>query len=388
MKKIFFYLLFCFLFTGCFNYRELNDLAITNAVGVEKVADGYKVTVQVLNTQKAGDGNTTGTNAPFYIYEETNESLTMAFRNILSLSAKRIYALNLQLLLIDDDLAHDGIKEVLEFFMRDVESRKQFLVAITKDTSPSAILSVVTPTASLSSEQIVFGIMADYNYLAQTEVVTLENLANSYLDKDLEIVLPTVELIGKDGENTDNLKETATSENVKIGPRALFKKDELIGYTTEEESLALSILRNKINNTVLNVKREDGLASAKLSDFDTSIEVIKDLKTFNIKTKFKISLSEITCDIDIETIKGTNEIITIFEDRVQKLLEDSINSIIENYQTDVFNFKILSYKNYPEKFNKIKDWDTTYLPNLKFKIKTEASYAGKGNTLGVITDDK
>ena len=41
------------LITGCYNYRELNQLAITTGIGIDKGEEkNYKVTVQVLNTKK------------------------------------------------------------------------------------------------------------------------------------------------------------------------------------------------------------------------------------------------------------------------------------------------------------------------------------------------
>ncbi len=59
-----------FFFTGCYNYRELNQLAITSAIGIDKTEDGYKVTVQVINTQKQGSGsNSSGEQPKIFVYE-------------------------------------------------------------------------------------------------------------------------------------------------------------------------------------------------------------------------------------------------------------------------------------------------------------------------------
>ena len=46
-------LLIIFMLTGCYNYRELNDLAITTAFGIDKDENGYKMTFQVVNTKKS-----------------------------------------------------------------------------------------------------------------------------------------------------------------------------------------------------------------------------------------------------------------------------------------------------------------------------------------------
>ena len=46
-KKILLLLSLIFLLSGCWDKRELNELAITMALGIDKSDDGYKVTAQV-----------------------------------------------------------------------------------------------------------------------------------------------------------------------------------------------------------------------------------------------------------------------------------------------------------------------------------------------------
>ena len=45
MKKILIIILTLLLCTGCFDYKEINDLAIINAIGVDYENDEYVITL-------------------------------------------------------------------------------------------------------------------------------------------------------------------------------------------------------------------------------------------------------------------------------------------------------------------------------------------------------
>ena len=73
--------LFLFILTGCWNYRELNDLAIATGIAIDESEDGYEVSVLIANAKKAqvstkeGESQTSG-------YSEKGKTITEALRNI------------------------------------------------------------------------------------------------------------------------------------------------------------------------------------------------------------------------------------------------------------------------------------------------------------------
>ena len=52
MKKIL-VLLIPFILCGCWNYKELNQLAIVSGMAIEKENDEYVLTAQIINSQKS-----------------------------------------------------------------------------------------------------------------------------------------------------------------------------------------------------------------------------------------------------------------------------------------------------------------------------------------------
>ena len=102
------------MLTGCYNYRELNDLAITTAFGIDKDENGYKMTFQVVNTKKSSSQDNDSGNPKIIIYEQTGKTTQEAARKIILESPKRVYANHVVLLVIDENIAKEGIENVLD----------------------------------------------------------------------------------------------------------------------------------------------------------------------------------------------------------------------------------------------------------------------------------
>ena len=81
MRKLFLLIPVIFLLTGCYNYRELNDLAIISGVSICKYDNIYNITVEVVNPKKEQD-TSSGKEPDYVIYEGYGNSMQEAFRNI------------------------------------------------------------------------------------------------------------------------------------------------------------------------------------------------------------------------------------------------------------------------------------------------------------------
>ena len=57
MKKIFLLIPILLLLSGCYNYHELNDLAIVSGISICKIQDEFYVHVEVLNPVKQQDAS-------------------------------------------------------------------------------------------------------------------------------------------------------------------------------------------------------------------------------------------------------------------------------------------------------------------------------------------
>lgn len=371
------------LMTGCYNYQELNNLSIVTETSIEKENDKYKITIQVVNTKKNDDARSSSQPA-FITYSKVGDTLQEAYRNIILTSSRRIYGSHINILIISEDIAEKDIRETIDFVFRNPEMRKEFYVLLSK--TPSKLLELNTPITNISSSNIKDTLTADAIHLATSKQVTYNQMMDMYLNPNLEIVLPTIEIIGEDtkGDDIDNLKNTDPKTDYKLTDLAVFKGNKILTTLKDKESIMYNIITNNVKNTILKYECEKGKYIAnKISEISTSTEI--DPKTNKLKLKIKgtATISEVHCNYDLTNPKTIKEIEKKFNKQVTKDTTDIIKKF-QDLNTDIFGFKDMYYKNYYKEFNKIKDkYDETF-KNMELDITSNVKIIAKGNIEGDI----
>ncbi|WP_139487889.1 Ger(x)C family spore germination protein [Brevibacillus dissolubilis] len=141
------------LITGCWNRREIEDLAFVLATGIDKSSQGYLLNVQVANVPALSkDGN----NAPtFFTYTSAGQTVFDAVRKTTHTSPNRLFWAHTKVLVINEKAAQSGIKPYLEFFSRDAEERRNFLLVVsphkTIDILKADIKTEIIPALALAN---------------------------------------------------------------------------------------------------------------------------------------------------------------------------------------------------------------------------------------------
>ena len=390
MKKILITLSFIFICCGCYNYKELNDLAITSAIGIDKTDDGYKVTAQVVNTQKEGTDNNSSSDPKIIIYEHTSKTVQEAVRYMVLESPKRLYPNHMQVIIISEDVAKDGILGSLDLFFRDSELQKNFYVLIAKDVSANQILKTLTPADSIVSSNIKKSLESDSSYLGITELVTYDELINTYLNPNKEISLPSVTLKGKmkGSDKIDNIEQSDSSTKVVLSQMAVFKDDKMIGYLDDKQSIALSFIKGKINNTIIKYKCNGGYVVVETTNSKSSINV-DNKGNFRIKISGDAAINEVSCDINLENDNSISKINKQVNKEIKKNVNNTIKYVKNNYNSDIFNFLDILYKNQYSLYKKISnDWYKDKFNDSKIDIDVDIKVIEKRNTLKVIKNEK
>ena len=89
MKKIIL-ILVLFSLTGCYNYKELNGLAIATGFAVDIVNDEYEVTILISNSQKQSSGESKNS-ASAVVYKGSGKTIFEAIKDASLAISKEIY---------------------------------------------------------------------------------------------------------------------------------------------------------------------------------------------------------------------------------------------------------------------------------------------------------
>ena len=382
--KLLIVILLSFLLCGCYNYREINDLAIVSAVGIDKNKENYEVVAQIVNTQNNNKNANSNSSSSFYVYTDEGKTLQSAYRNIINNTGKFLYVSHLQLVVLSEEVAKDGIYDTLNLFMRDNDVRKQVLVIVSKKSSKET-LETITSLINLNAENIKEILLSNERYIGTTKATTIEDIVSNYLSRKTEITIPSfdIENIKKDDDNIDELKDSNESNTITYSGMSIFKKDKLLGYLNNKESLTLNIVNNEINNFLLNIKCDDEeeYYVIEVSNNKSDLKYKKDLK-FDLKFTGNGVLTEFNCKTNVESYKSMEKIEKKTNEYLKKLIDDSITNVKNEFNSDIFGFQNIIYKSNPKYYKKIKKtFYEEYFNNINVSVKTNVKIISRGNLL-------
>ncbi|PJO43201.1 Ger(x)C family spore germination protein [Lysinibacillus xylanilyticus] len=376
MKKCMFVLLILSsILAGCWDKRELNELGIMLAIGIDKVEDGYRVTAQVVVPSEVSTKTSTG-RSPVIMFQERGETVYEAFRKITKKSPRRIYPGHLRMLVLGEDLAEEGIAESLELLSRNWELRSDFFVAIAKDRTAEEVLNVTTTIENIPANEMFNTLKTSEAIWAATRGFTLDQLIADLTSEGKEAVLTGILVTGEQekGSSKQNMESITPSALIQYDELAVFKKDKLIGWLTERESRGFNGIVNEVQSSVTVIScPAGGKATIEINQVDSKMKgkINKGKPEVDINIKVKGDVGEVECLINL----NKQETLVELEKNTKKYMEETINLTIEtvqkHYKSDIFGFGEAIHRSNPKEWKKIKEhWDEEFA-EMKVNVKVD-----------------
>ena len=342
--------------TSCYDNKELNKIAIVTMTEINKKDDYFTIKVAIANSKKQSDKKYT-------IYEGKGKTIQDAYRQIKLTSSKYIYPEHLELLIIDEDLAKKNINEILDFYLRNPIVRTEFYVIIGKKEN------ILNNKSNIN----IKGILKSNNkYQGISNIVTFNDFTNMKLNPNTEIILPSITI-------DDN-------KQYKLSGLGIFKSNRLLGYLTNDESIAYNIIKNNTTNTIINYQcKNNKYLSIEITQSKSKIKVKNN--SINIDLNISANINESNCDIDLSNEYELNELKYKLEQYLNKKLKENIDKIKNEYNSDVFGFLDEIYKHDYNNYLKLKNnWYSEAFKTIPINIKTKIDIVGKGNIMENINE--
>lgn len=388
MKKILIIIPFILtLLTGCYNYEELNNLAIVSAISISLNKNNqYEVIVQVVNPKKEQDSSSS--NEPDFItFESTGSTLHESFRKLTKKSLKRIYGNQMQVVIIDESIAKNNLKDILDFLIREPEIRNEVYILIGKDKN---ILKILTPLNNISSQNIKESIENDTKRLGCSKIITLSDLIKDYKNPNIELTIPSIKISGNsnDGKEEKNLEQSQTDTSIELDGIAVFKDNKLKGYLTDDESLTYNFITNKIKNTLIKLNYNNNNEYIITETISSKTKLIPNIKnnTITINIKGTSAITELNKKIDIEKKENINKLEKKLNNKIEKFITINYQRINDKYNSDIYGFKDLYYKTNNKYYKRMNNKENI-LKNIKIKVKVNIEIIEQGNLLGGIDNE-
>ncbi|MGE7930725.1 Ger(x)C family spore germination protein [Lysinibacillus xylanilyticus] len=367
------------ILTGCWDKRELNELGIMLAIGIDKVEDEYRVTAQVVVPSEVSTKTSTG-RSPVILYQEFGETVYEALRKITKESPREIYTGHLRMLVLGEDLAEEGIAKSIELLSRNWELRSDFYVAIAKDRNAKELLNVRTALENIPANEMFNTLRTPEATWTAPNGFTLDELIANLTSEGKEAVLTGILVTGEQekGSSKQNVESITPPAQIEYDNLAVFKKDKLVGWLTERESKGYNSIVNKVQNSVTAIScPEGGKATIEMVQVDSKIKgkINKGKPEVDVNIKVKGNVGEVECQMNL----NDQETIAELEKNIEKQLEETIHLTIETaqkqYKSDIFGFGEAIHRSNPKEWKKIKEhWDEKFAEmtaNVKVDLKLE-----------------
>src|SRR4051794_23013200 len=102
------------MLTGCWNYKEIDKLAIVAGAAIDKEDDQFLLTAEVVKTKGEKDSKPESLKI-----EGRGKTIFDATRNINKVSGKRLYWSHAKVIIISQEVAREGIIPAIDLFNRD-----------------------------------------------------------------------------------------------------------------------------------------------------------------------------------------------------------------------------------------------------------------------------
>ncbi|MED4531690.1 Ger(x)C family spore germination protein [Metabacillus fastidiosus] len=369
--------------TGCWNRRELNEMAIVVGIGIDKVDDQFLVTTQVINPGQVATQKSSIAKAPVIMYQETGDTVFEAIRKITTTAPRKMYASHLRMIVLGEEFAKDGIGEILDILLRDQEFRMDFYIMVAQGMKAKDILKVSTPLEKIPSNKMFNALETSQKEWSATKAVTLHELVKTIVREGEALVLTGITVKGDKGlaNSMDNLERTVPNGDLQITNLAVFKKDKLIGWLDEMEGKTYNVLTNNEKSTTINLSCPKGgkvVYEVKNSSTDPKAEIRNGKPEIDLDIFVEGDIAEVECDMDLSKAETIKEIEKMYEKEAKSYFRDAISQIQEHHEADIFGFGEEIHRKNPEIWRKIKDnWDQQfkYLP-VNIKVRGEIKQIG------------
>lgn len=284
--------------TGCWGKTELSDLGLVTATGIDLEPDGnYRITVISITPIGFGSkGEPERSNS--WIGTATGKTLADAKSNLKETATKNLAWFHNRFIIIGENLARQGIGDLMDYLSRGRQFRYENKVLITPTTAYDmlTIPADVEKNLVLEIDGIVKSIEEGWS---KVYIENFKNVLVNYCEEKSGFVTGKIYYIKN--ENTtistskEEFKEIGTGEREQyvtaIKGSAVFRNDKLIGWMDGIETQAYMLIKGKAKT---------GLVTAEYNDGKDSLSF--EFKESKRKIKAEFNGNKILFNIDIKVV--------------------------------------------------------------------------------------
>ncbi|MDF2630328.1 MAG: Germination protein Ger(X)C family [Symbiobacteriaceae bacterium] len=238
--------------TGCWSRREVNEVAISSAIAIDEERNQtIRITMQILRPTAAVESGQPRSGT--FNVTATGPTTAAAIRNLDQQLSRRPEWKHNNAIILSENVARQGVGEIMDFFMRNHQSRLDQWILVTRGKAAA----VLVPRFQLESNQGI-GIrrlnQSAVHSTAATVPVRLYDFVTSLTNPAEDPVAAAIETV----EFPDPSGEGEVNPRIRMRGAAVFQHDRLAGWLDETEARSLDWFRGEATGAMVVVPCRKG----------------------------------------------------------------------------------------------------------------------------------
>lgn len=349
-------------FTGCWDYREVEDLILVSGMAVDEGTEGhkYRLTLELLDLTD-GSGSVGAQKSELLTAE--GDTLADAAANA-SLSAENeLYFNDCKVIIFSSKIAQAGLNTVMDWLNRDPQPRFTMQMYISQAETASELLRPQTKESAAVSPRIA-NMMDEATKVGRNQKVCLYQADGVLHGEGQDLTLP-------------GLKRTSSENGIfrtSIAGTAVFRGDRLVGWRDEDQTRMDVLLTSRVRmgQLIVGMDPSDRDISLQVRDSSASFKPV-----FGTPLSMQISISA-NCAVDEENTKqnyladfGAHGVENMADRAVSTRVGQEIRDVQTGFGCDIFGFGNAVYQKDPVLWKKLKpQWRSTFRT---MKVSVEAT---------------
>ena len=370
-------------FSGCWDRRELNSLAIVMGFGIDKAEapDEVTLTVQIVKSgagsSQTPNGGKSDENSSYINICETGKNTFAIIRDFTHKVSRKLYIGHNELIVFGEDLAKQGIRDNLDIFIRDHEGRMTVNLFVARGYAKS--IFEVTPAIGKITSGEIGQLMDGQRATSESVQLTLADVVADLTSTTKSMTAPYLDVSIDCGK-----------EMISINGTAVFKDDKLVGSLDKKETRGYMWAVDKIKSGIVSLEVLGETADIEIKKASGKIQCTmsdKDSISINILVDYEFALGSQTGDISLNDVENTPALEKAASDTVKAEILRTLNRAKE-MGTDIYGFGERIMQKYPEEWKGIEsDWDELF-KNLTVNVEVSSKLRGGGRIVNPIYPEK
>lgn len=342
---------------GCWDRREINDLALVMASSLDLRDKGKYFGATQISIPARQIGNTPQKNKLYFSESGIGSSIQQIIQKEQPKLSRELFIAHRRVLFIGEKLAKNGIEDLLDHFARNPTTRFRTYILVVKGGEGKDALDTDYPMEFVPTEAV-----REMENIAGGTAVTIRDLLNNASVEGVQPVMGAISLKPRsDAEGGKN----RSKQTFRLSNTAIFKDLKLKGYLDDVETQYLLWVTGKLKKGTLYAQfpEQEGAISVKIMQTERQITSrVKGKKVkFTIHLKGKGVVVENQTRLDFSNPNNIHRAEDALQQSVQKGVQKLIVDVQKKYESDIFGFGETIHKQNNKAWKKLKSqWSEAF----------------------------